>query len=397
MSVAEKWGHLSQSALKGNYWSRLGNLTKQMTSLPSEIEYLYLESEERSSVRLNAETRLSYYADFTRAALGSTTLHYNDVETVIQKRNPEVMINKIEFLSLMTTKLHELSKGTNDQSEKSEYIDFKLFAALLCELFRIHEDSKRSSGDGFNIKDFLGQFPLDPESRRKQTWDLFCMVLLLYCSFSVPFGIAFDSVLTEEQNKIKDTVDFSTDIVFMTDICLNFITAWDNQGFIIREFSLIAKNYLRTWFVLDFAGSFPFDKVITLIIDADAQSISSATMLRGLRLIRMLKLIRAVKFMNKLEKLKQQEGYEEFAAAITLVSAAFTLFFTAHVLGCFYTILLSYEEQGKNWLFSYDPELFSETISIRYVIALYWAIVTIRYPPRRVPVELAQAHRSSSR
>jgi hypothetical protein len=217
-----------------------------MTSLPSEIELIYLENEERSSVRLNAETRLAYYVEFTRAALGSTTLHYKDVEAVILKRNPEIMISTIEFLSLMTSKLLELSKGTNDQSENSEYIDFKHFSALLCDLFRLHEDAKRSREGGFDIKDILAQFPLDPESRRKQIWDLFCMILLLYCSFSVPFSIAFDSVLTEQQNEIKEHFDFSTDIVFMIDICLNFITAWDNQGFMIRDFSLIAKNYLRT-------------------------------------------------------------------------------------------------------------------------------------------------------
>jgi hypothetical protein len=288
------------------------------------------------------------------------------------------MISTIEFLSLMTSKLLELSKGTNDQSENCEYIDFKHFSALLCDLFRLHEDAKRSREGGFDIKDILAQFPLDPESRRKQIWDLFCMILLLYCSFSVPFSIAFDSVLTEQQNEIKENFDFSTDIVFMIDICLNFITAWDNQGFMIRDFSLIAKNYLRTWFVLDFSGSFPFDKVITLIMDTNAQSLSSANMIRGLKLIRMMKLIRAVKFMNRLEKLKQQEGYEAFVTAITLVNAAFTLFFTAHVLGCFYTILLSYEE-GNNWMMTYDPALANEDISIRYVIALYWAIVTIRW------------------
>jgi hypothetical protein len=63
--------------------------------------------------------------------------------------------------------------------------------------------------------------------------------------------------------------------------------------------------------------------------------------------------VRAIKFMNRLEKLKQSEGFEAFRAAITLVNAAFALFFTAHMLGCFYIILLSYEDAGDNWLVSY--------------------------------------------
>ena len=92
----------------------------------------------------------------------------------------------------------------------------------------------------------------------------------------------------------------------------------------------------------------------------------------------MIKLVRAVKFMAKLEKLKHQEGFEAFGAVITLTSAAFALFFTSHLLGCFYTILGTYEE-GDNWLKAYSPELVDADISIRYVISLYWAMVTIRF------------------
>ncbi len=203
------------------------------------------------------------------------------------------------------------------------------------------------------------------------------MILLLYCSFSVPFGIAFDGADLEAQNQQKERADVVLDVVFLTDICLNFITGWDNQGFIVRDFSKIARNYLKTWFFPDFAGSFPFDNIITLFIDADQQTLSSTTMLRGLRMIRMLKLIRAIKFMNKLEKLKQHEGFEAFGAIITLISTTFVLVFTAHMLGCFYTIILSYEG-ADNWLMSYNPDLVDADVSTRYVVSLYWAIVTIR-------------------
>ncbi len=91
----------------------------------------------------------------------------------------------------------------------------------------------------------------------------------------------------------------------------------------------------------------------------------------------MLKLIRAIKFMNKLEKLKHKEGFEAFGAVITLISATFFLVFTAHLLGCFYTIILSYEGTD-NWLMSYNPDLVNADTSTRYVVSLYWAIVTIR-------------------
>jgi hypothetical protein len=321
-----------------------------------------------------------YYTDFTRAALGSTTLHYKDVEALIQRKHPEIMISTVDFLALITSKMHDLLLGCNDRAESSEHIDFKLFVALLYELFKHHEDVKRSKHGTWTFKDLLHQLPLDPDSGRKQAWDLLCMVLLMYCSFSVPFSIAFDTADEDNPNVAKETFETMVDAIFMLDICLNFITGWDNQGFIVREFSKIAENYARSWLLPDFAGSFPFDKVITALVDANGSTIASTTMLRGLRLIRMLKLIRAIKFMNKLEKLKQHEGFEAFGSLITLISATFFLFFTAHLLGCFYTILATYEEDN-NWLLHYSPELAIADASTRYTVSLYWAIITIRCLP----------------
>ena len=141
-----------------------------------------------------------YYAEFTRAALGATTLHFRDVEALITRKNPEIMVNRIEFLTLLTGKFHELSKETNDQSENTEYIDFKHFAALLYDLFKHYEDTKRATEGKWSLEDFKRQFPLDPDSKLKQIWDTLCMLLLLYCSFSVPYSIAFDSDDPDQKN-----------------------------------------------------------------------------------------------------------------------------------------------------------------------------------------------------
>jgi hypothetical protein len=373
----EHWERLATATLKQGYWNRLGNLTKSLDSLPLDIEEMFNEMEERNTVRLNAESRLMYYVEFTRTALGATTLHFRDVEALIVRKNPEIMINRIDFLTLLTSKFHELSKETNEQSENTEYVDFKHFAALLYDLFKHYEDRKRATEGRWSFEDFKRQFPLDPDSKQKQLWDTLSMLLLLYCSFSVPYSIAFDSDDPDQKNNAKESFEQVIDVVFMVDIFLNFITAWDNQGFIVREFSWIAKNYLRSWFLPDFAGSFPFDTTIAAFVDTDAKTLKSTTFIRGLKLIRMLKLIRAIKFMNKLEKLKQNEGFEAFGAAITLLSAAFFLFFTAHLLGCFYTILLSYED-GDNWLLNYSPDLASADVSTRYIVSIYWAMITIR-------------------
>ena len=378
-SALERWDRIALSILKHDHWRHVGNLAKLLkNTLPDDISKIYDDIESRTTVKLNRDSRSMYYTEFTRIALGATAVHFKEVELLIHRKNPEIVISKIEFLTLMSSKLHESSKGGSSQAQNNEYFDFEHFVSLIYDLLKYHAEATKSKEGRRTFRDVLSQLPLDPDSGRKQLWDILCLVLLLYCSFSIPFSIAFDAIDEQQQMSAKEVFETLMDVIFITDICLNFITGWDNQGLIVREFSLIAKQYLRTWFFADFAGSFPFDKVITAFVETDQRSLSSTNMLRGLRLIRMLKLIRAIKFMNKLEKLKQKEGFEAFGTMISLFSSIFILFFVAHVLGCFYTILMTYEEDGDNWLHHYRPELIDADVMTRYVVALYWAMITIR-------------------
>ena len=41
------------------------------------------------------------------------------------------------------------------------------------------------------LQSLRSALPIDPDSTAKQTWDFFMLLLLLYCSFSVPYEIAF--------------------------------------------------------------------------------------------------------------------------------------------------------------------------------------------------------------
>ena len=49
------------------------------------------------------------------------------------------------------------------------------------------------------------------------------------------------------------------DIVFNIDIIINFWVAYyDFDELLIVEFNLIAKDYLNTWFIIDFISAIPF-------------------------------------------------------------------------------------------------------------------------------------------
>lgn len=93
-----------------------------------------------------------------------------------------------------------------------------------------------------------------------QSWDLLLMIFLIFTCFAVPYQLAFD---TTSGNILTpyNSFDVMVDCFFMTDVIFNFITCFYHEGQYVSDFRAIATNYLKTWFVIDVAGSFPFDKV----------------------------------------------------------------------------------------------------------------------------------------
>ena len=83
--------------------------------------------------------------------------------------------------------------------------------------------------------------PLDCTFR--MTWDIFTMFIILYEIMMIPFRLSF------EDDESGDLVAFTgsdlvIDIIFMTDIFLNFSTTVYDKGVQIYERKFIMLNYL---------------------------------------------------------------------------------------------------------------------------------------------------------
>ena len=83
--------------------------------------------------------------------------------------------------------------------------------------------------------------PLDCTFR--MTWDIFTMFIILYEIMMIPFRLSF------EDDESGDLVAFTgsdlvIDIIFMTDIFLNFSTTIYDKGVQIYERKFIMLNYL---------------------------------------------------------------------------------------------------------------------------------------------------------
>ena len=361
-----RWEVLVGNLTKSDNWSRLKRILKK---LPEDICDIYSDIEGSSNIKFTERQKIKFYAEFKKAtscfksSLAMDTLHSAEVEYLIRQL-PDIQITDEPLRALVQSKLEQAGKCQKDR------FDFRLFVSLLSDVLKYERSDSRMP---CWWPAMMFRLPIDPDSDAKQYWDLFCLMLLLYCSFSVPYSIAFISA-EEAPDGLIDS-EILMDSLFLFDILLSFCTAYEEKGFIVRDMGKIAKNYLRTWFLPDLAGSFPFDRILTLVA-SQQPGFGSTNLFRVLRFVRMLKLFRALKLMNRLSRLKDKEGYEQFTSLIGILTASFLLMFVAHALGCFFTMLLDPSEP-TDWLRHYRPELADAGDWVRYVTALYWAIITI--------------------
>ncbi len=225
------WSRLAARLVKHNSWSRIGLLGATLTALPEDVIKLFDHLEQDHGFVIEPKIRLSHYKDFCRATLGSSILHIKRVEELLLKKTPEIeeMIGVSELQSLIRAKLDQ---GTSEASNDSkEFFDFEQFASLLFDVIKLqHEYERAHLYDKWMFHEFKDYFPIEPESTPKQLWDFLCMIILLYCSFSVPLSIAFPADPSPSSAySALDYVELTFDCIFMMDIVLSFLTAYDNQ------------------------------------------------------------------------------------------------------------------------------------------------------------------------
>ncbi len=88
--------------------------------------------------------------------------------------------------------------------------------------------------------------PIDPDNSTKQGWDIFCLVLLLYCSFAVPYGMAFLDEGVSDALTPLDIFGLVVDMAFMIDIMCSFVTCIEVDGIVIRDLRVISMSYARS-------------------------------------------------------------------------------------------------------------------------------------------------------
>jgi len=204
---------------------------------------------------------------------------------------------------------------------------------------------------------------------KRMAWDILMMFLLFYISLTLPFSLGFGS------NPVLDRIDRIFDILFCCDVVLNFRTTYaDRDETVIVSGRKIACKYLRTWFLLDFLSSVPFDMITAGLMPSltPARLLKLGKIAKVMKLLRIGKMLKAIggsEWMEKLEERSSTKAHQTSLRILKLTTLAFVL---CHWLACFGAAV----DTGS--LDSYfKDEMEEATAGRRYLASMYWAMTTL--------------------
>lgn len=218
-----------------------------------------------------------------------------------------------------------------------------------------------------------------PLSTFMRRWDMLTMWLLLYTAIWTPFEVAF---VEEKRLSPMYFVNMVINLAFFTDMILNFNLMYFDEKLLtmISDRKLIAKRYLRGFFIIDFVSILPYDD-ITLATGSKA----NLKILRIVRIVRLAKLLRILRSSRIFARFENSMTINY--GALKLVKFVVGTLFIAHWMACLWHLVKVVEQSRCNWVTDYyfgeclynDADNNDEHVTARslYFTALYLSTMTI--------------------
>lgn len=189
------------------------------------------------------------------------------------------------------------------------------------------------------------------DARGKIAWDIFICAVVFVCAILVPYRLLsgvdpFDAFYV------------GVTVVFCIDIAVVFRTTLVSGRTVISDPQVVARRYLRSWFVLDLLSAVPFPVFALLYSNNPAVQAALLPWLGGLRLVRLLSLLKVNSFFGRLPEFVKISG-----AALRLVVFAYWLTLVTHFIALGWLAIGAGKPEGE--------------FLIRYLRALYWCVTTI--------------------
>ena len=234
-----------------------------------------------------------------------------------------------------------------------------------------------------------------PNSKQKFWWDACNFLLLLYSVFEIPYSVSF--LPSTCGQSVHEDINLAIDCFFLTDIAINFFTAYFDEDIGILEVHLraIARHYVMGWFLFDLASSLPMDRIVCSTL----QNNDSNNIVRFIKVFRVIKVFRIIRLLRLAMRLEEAIG--SFASkTLRLLKFLGILLFCGHMCACIWHFVIELNAcsipadiipsgtvtcgcdgsdcQQYNWLIKYDATIFySNNTVARYLVSVYYSVVTL--------------------
>ena len=106
-----------------------------------------------------------------------------------------------------------------------------------------------------------------PDESFYNGFEIFITLILLLSSFLTPLDLAFPDI--RESFIGFNVTMYAIDFCFFVQIILSFFIATENdQNQMNDDIKLIANNYLKGWFLIDFFSVFPLDQILQYTVSS---------------------------------------------------------------------------------------------------------------------------------
>ncbi|CAF0880985.1 unnamed protein product [Adineta steineri] len=238
-----------------------------------------------------------------------------------------------------------------------------------------------------------GHCIIHPCSNFRFYWDLIMLVLLITNVIVLPVAIAFFS---DEINSARWIIlNVISDAFFLFDIVVNFrtgILANDFVDEIILEPRLIAKNYIKTWFIVDLLSSLPVDYLFLFFDSGDhSGGYTIARTGRAIKVLRLVKLLSLLRLLRLSRLVRYIHQWEEFLSIASMVMRILNLLaliiLLAHWNGCLQFMIPMFQNFPTDCWVALNG-LQTAPWTEQYTVALFKALSHMlcigygRYPPQ---------------
>ena len=240
---------------------------------------------------------------------------------------------------------------------------------------------------------------IQADSKFRQFWDMVQVVLLLNVALMVPYREGF-SVEVEPWSDVF-WWEAAVDAYFIVDIFLSFRTAvLRADGSVVRSSRIIARTYMRGWFIIDVLACLPVTYVQLAISGGDdAGSGGQSKALKILRLLRLGKLLRVARLKRLLVRYQDEfDNMHQVGLIIRLLGMILALGYITHLFCCLWRavgLTTTASDDGSELLVGWVERTglvevdrtngtgTGESVKLRYPLhqqylaSFYWSITTL--------------------